>query len=103
METVKTYTGIAGGTPERLSNIIEQLLDASKNYFNAGTPENFDTLASLVAGIENEPDLLEVARVFHEFLILAELAERQHRIRRWRAYRRGNLTLFYNAIVCRVY
>lgn len=33
--------------------------------------------------------------MFSELLNLGELAERQHRVRRWRAYRRGESTLFF--------
>ncbi|KAJ3055215.1 hypothetical protein HK097_011216 [Rhizophlyctis rosea] len=71
MNIIKEHAGIAGGTPERLASIIEELLDASREYFQKPTEQSFDTLVGLVRQLSAPNDMLEVARVFHEFLTLA--------------------------------
>ena len=71
MNIIKEHAGIAGGTPERLASIIEELLDASREYFHKPTEQSFDTLVGLVRQLSAPNDMLEVARVFHEFLTLA--------------------------------
>ena len=87
-----------------LALIVDSLLDLANKYVNRPSDETFQNLKDAVmnlcptkedANVEKCSDLLTVARVFHEFLILAEVCERQHRIRRWRAYRRGESELFF--------
>ncbi|KAJ3092108.1 hypothetical protein HK102_010674 [Quaeritorhiza haematococci] len=95
MDTVKSHAGIADGTPARLSHIIEGILAASRLYSARRDDESFENLVKIVRQLSSSADFLEVGRVFHEFLTLAELAERQHRIRRWRAYRRGESGLHF--------
>ncbi len=86
-----------------VSTTIDRLLSLAQTYADQPTDDNFAELRDGIetvcptekSGIENYSALLTVCRVFHEFLTLAEVAERQHRIRRWRAYRRGESELFF--------
>ncbi len=80
------------------------MLALAKNYAEDPNDNSFSKLAVEIRALcpkesnaepEKYRDLLNVARVFHEFLILSEVAERQHRVRRWRAYRRGESGLFF--------
>ncbi|KAJ3398258.1 hypothetical protein HDV05_002636, partial [Chytridiales sp. JEL 0842] len=103
MQTIKEHPGIADGTPDRLAAIIERLLEASKLYHACRmhntdkeiTDAAFATLTNLIRQLESPTDLFETSRGFNEFLALAELAEREHRIRRWRGYRRGESGLLF--------
>ncbi|KAJ1570096.1 hypothetical protein HK096_001732 [Nowakowskiella sp. JEL0078] len=95
-DVIRYHPGVAGGVPGHLAEIASEILEASLKYNTDHTDESFQTLAELIREKLNEPrDYLEVARSFHEILILAEIAERQHRIRRWRGYRRGENQLSY--------
>jgi phosphoenolpyruvate carboxylase len=82
-----------------MSEKIDTLLDLAKKYAEHPDATTFGALAQEIQAIKDAGNgcaqLLAVSRVFHEFLTLAELAERQHRIRRWRAYRRGESGLFF--------
>ncbi|KAI9199578.1 phosphoenolpyruvate carboxylase [Polychytrium aggregatum] len=95
VDTIKEHSGIAGGHPERLISIIEGVLAASHLYFDAPSDESFEKLVTLIQQVVTPTEYLEVTRVFHEFLTLAEVAERQHRVRRWRGYRRGENDLHF--------
>lgn len=81
-QTIKDYAGIAGGCPKKLETTIETLLTTSKMYFEDDCLANFNNCVQQITKL-SESELLEVARVFLEFLILAEVSERQHRVRRW--------------------
>ncbi|KAJ3186021.1 hypothetical protein HDU85_000935 [Gaertneriomyces sp. JEL0708] len=94
-DTIKEHAGVAGGVPERLAPMVNQVLGASRQYFLQPNDQTFQNLVTLVQNISQASDYLEVARVFQEFLTLAEIAERQHRVRRWRGYRRGESGLSY--------
>ncbi|KAJ3263329.1 hypothetical protein HK104_006667, partial [Borealophlyctis nickersoniae] len=92
---IKEHAGVAGGTPAKLASTIESILTKSREYFTHPSEDTFNQLVTLVRGVEGKRELVEVARVFHEFLTLADIAERQHRVRRWRGYRRGESSLFF--------
>ncbi|KAJ3124037.1 hypothetical protein HK098_001413 [Nowakowskiella sp. JEL0407] len=93
-DVIRYHPGVAGGSPEKLASIASEILQASQTYTHEKTDESFAKLGEIVREKLKEPlDYLEVARSFHEYLILAEIAERQHRIRRWRGYRRGENSL----------
>jgi phosphoenolpyruvate carboxylase len=96
-ETIKEHAGIAGGTPSRLrdskggvlnkrtgalTRIIDVMLDACRNYMATGSEQDFDKITATIQQLASSSDFLETARVFCAFLSLAELAEKQHRIRR---------------------
>ncbi|KAI9206838.1 phosphoenolpyruvate carboxylase [Polychytrium aggregatum] len=89
VDTIREHSGIAGGHPERLTSLIEGLLTASRLYLYHPSDESFESLVTLIQQVVTPAEYLEVARVFHEFLILADISDRQHRVRRWRGYRRG--------------
>ncbi|KAI9103302.1 phosphoenolpyruvate carboxylase [Phlyctochytrium arcticum] len=95
MQIIREHAGVGGGVPEQLANLIDELLTSSQNYFKCHTDETFQDLVTRIRSIQQSSDLVEVARAFHEFLILADIAERQHRVRRWRGYRRGKSSLSY--------
>ena len=60
----------------------------SKVYKEDPTQANFDSLVKAAEGMSNA-DCLLAARVFLELLQLSNLAEKHHRLRRWREYRQG--------------
>ncbi|KAJ3023929.1 hypothetical protein HKX48_009137 [Thoreauomyces humboldtii] len=95
LTTIQDHPGVAGGAPDVLASVVDRILTASRNYFTNPSDETFGIMASLVKEVENPSIHLEIARVFHEFLTLAEIAERQHRVRRWRGYRRGESSISY--------
>jgi phosphoenolpyruvate carboxylase len=86
---------------ERLHSDIELLMRLSKSYSDNPTQDIFDKLTVEVNRVfaslkQNQTkDILFLSRVFHESLTLVEVAERQHRIRRWRAYRRGQSSVVF--------
>ncbi|KAJ3167441.1 hypothetical protein HDU88_002363 [Geranomyces variabilis] len=95
LKTIEDHSGVAGSAPHILAEVVDKVLTASRNYFNEQSDETFQALVDLIKGVEDPALHLEIARVFHEFLTLAEIAERQHRVRRWRGYRRGESSLSY--------
>ncbi|KAI8825738.1 phosphoenolpyruvate carboxylase [Fimicolochytrium jonesii] len=95
LSTIRDHSGVAGGVPDHLAAIVDELLLASRDYGESPSEQTFQTMVSIVKRIETPSVHLEIARVFHEFLTLADIAERQHRVRRWRGYRRGESSLSY--------
>jgi sensor histidine kinase YesM len=98
MDTIRGHSGVAGGTPgflcesclfmlidgiDRLRVIIESILDLSQRYYTTQADSDFALLGEEIAKLQSSSDYLETARVFHEYLSLAELSEKQHRIRRY--------------------
>ncbi|KAI9006777.1 phosphoenolpyruvate carboxylase [Hyaloraphidium curvatum] len=97
MQIVKTAAEAEKGNEgtQQLISTLESFLSRARAYHANQTKENFDALTELAAQITTSASYLELARVFSELLTLGELAERQHRVRRWRAYRRGESSLFF--------
>ncbi|KAI8914076.1 phosphoenolpyruvate carboxylase [Powellomyces hirtus] len=95
LKTIEDHSGVAGGAPDILAHVVDTVLTASRNYFTNPSDETFQSLVTLIKEVQSPKMHLEIARVFHEFLTLAEIAERQHRVRRWRGYRRGESSLSY--------
>ena len=61
---------------------MQELLLRSREYYRMHTPESLQALLDSAKKLKTEQEQLEVARVFYEFLNLANLAEKHHRIRR---------------------
>lgn len=77
---------------DAMSDPVKQYQKLTKTYTKERTPENFQALVQHVEGMSNE-DCLMASRVFLNLLQLSNLAEKHHRIRRWRAYRQGSGTI----------
>jgi hypothetical protein len=77
-----TVTAFSIKSQDGLSDKVQQLLDASKLYHQDPTDQHFSNLVQLVEKVSDSGQSLKVARVFQELLAFAELAERQHRVRR---------------------
>lgn len=78
------------------STRLNAMYQLSAKYRAEPTSANFEKLTMMVKGLtENPKDTLTLARAFHEFLSLANLAESQHRLRRRRLYRMGLGRLHY--------
>ena len=78
-ETLKSQVG------EEVFETVEEIRALAKAG-RAGSDEDFERLARLLAGME-VGDALPVARAFSHFLTLANIAEQHHRVRRRRDYR----------------
>ncbi|KXS16941.1 Phosphoenolpyruvate/pyruvate domain-containing protein [Gonapodya prolifera JEL478] len=99
MQIVKEHELEKGPESERTVTLIEAFLAASRNYHATGSDEDFKTLTKIARQVHEPTDFLEIGRTFSELLTLGEIAERQHRIRRWRAYRRGESTLHFKQTI----
>jgi uncharacterized protein YaaR (DUF327 family) len=77
-----TVTAHSTKSKDGISDKVQQLLDASKLYYQDPTDHHFSNLVHLVEKVSESGQSLKVARVFQELLAFAELAERQHRVRR---------------------
>jgi len=64
---------------------VQELLLRSREYYRTHTSESLQALLDSAKKLKTEQEQLEVARVFYEFLNLANLAEKHHRIRRYAA------------------
>ncbi|KAJ8906194.1 hypothetical protein NDN08_002689 [Rhodosorus marinus] len=73
---------------------IDQINSASKIYDLSKEDQAFDKMAALVSKLSDE-ELLTVAGAFSMTCNLANIAENVHRIRRRRAYERGESSLGY--------
>eukprot|EP00667_Euglena_gracilis_P001598 EG_transcript_1597 len=60
----------------------------TKAFAKTKSPEDFQALVQHAESLTNE-EALVTARLFLELIHLSNLAEKHHRLRRWRAYRRG--------------
>jgi hypothetical protein len=72
--------------PARVAATVQELLLRSRAYYRAHTEEALQALVDAVHKVASPRDQLEVARVFNEFLNLANLAEKHHRIRRYASH-----------------
>ena len=61
---------------------MQELLISSREYYRTRSAEALTALVKVAQEISSSRDQLEVVRVFNEFLNLANLAEKHHRIRR---------------------
>ncbi|KAI3656514.1 hypothetical protein MP638_004812 [Amoeboaphelidium occidentale] len=95
MEAVKKHSGIANGSPEQLTEKLSKVLGACKAYSDDQTEQNFQRLVNCVSEISEPWMFVECSRALQEILNLSELAEKQHRIRRWRGYLRHESDLFF--------
>ncbi|TPX68375.1 phosphoenolpyruvate carboxylase [Spizellomyces sp. 'palustris'] len=95
LHIIKEHAGIAGGAPDKLAAKVDELLHASRQYFTNPSDGTFAELLAHIRDVKHPSDYLEIARAFQEFLTLADIAERQHRVRRWRGYRSGKSSLSY--------
>ena len=62
---------------------MQDLLLRSREYYRGHSEEALQALIDAAQKVATARDQLEVARVFNEFLNLANLAEKHHRIRRY--------------------
>jgi len=95
MTTIREHEGLGRGCKARLADRIEDLVSATHAYHVSGAENDFQKLLAIVKKFSSVEDFLEVARAFEEFLSLAELSEKQHRVRRWRGYYRGESDLVF--------
>eukprot|EP00124_Ichthyophonus_hoferi_P005071 Ihof_evm3s658 gene=Ihof_evmTU3s658 len=72
---------------------IEEIMTLMKTFFKTREGSLFVELKAKLDALTLPHDMLTVARLFQELLNLANLAEKQHRNRRWRSYRRGETNL----------
>ncbi|KAJ3316209.1 hypothetical protein HDU93_004558 [Gonapodya sp. JEL0774] len=99
IQIVKEHEIEKGPDSERTVTLIEAFLAASRNYQATNSDEEFKTMTKIARQVRDPMDFLEIGRTFSELLTLGEIAERQHRIRRWRAYRRGESTLHFKQTI----
>jgi len=97
MNIVKHETESSHGAEhaEKLVCLLEACLIAGRLYHQNPSDESFERLVQLVRQVETPTEFIEMGRVFSELLGLGEIAERNHRVRRWRAYRLGESNLHY--------
>ncbi|KAL7750812.1 hypothetical protein RI367_003769 [Sorochytrium milnesiophthora] len=73
----------------KLTSTVNALVDAAHTYSASRSEQDFQQLVTLTRQLQSPASYRECARIFHEYLTLSELAEKQVRINRWRSYRRG--------------
>ncbi|KAJ1503555.1 hypothetical protein HMI55_002412, partial [Coelomomyces lativittatus] len=73
-ETLKFHGG-------KMMKVIPQLTNACYKYHSNPNQTNLDTLLKETENLQSPEEILTVARVFHEYLILIEAAEKQQRVR----------------------
>ncbi|KAA8500006.1 Phosphoenolpyruvate carboxylase [Porphyridium purpureum] len=86
---------VAGYVGESVFEILEKIRKLTKIYDLNTDATTFQQLVDLVFGLSNE-ELLTIASHFSHIANLANIAENVHRIRRWRAYNRGESSLFFH-------
>mmetsp|Transcript_12156 Transcript_12156/g.21970 ORF Transcript_12156/g.21970 Transcript_12156/m.21970 type:complete len:892 (-) Transcript_12156:1-2676(-) len=74
---------------------LEQVRKLTKIYDLSGEEDKFDAIVALISRLSND-QLLSIASHFSHIANLANIAENVHRIRRWRAYNRGESSLFFH-------
>jgi len=86
---------VANYVSESVFEILEKIRKLTKQYDLNPTEASFEALSSVIFGLSNT-ELVTIASHFSHITNLANIAESVHRIRRWRAYSRGESSLFFH-------
>jgi len=90
LEIIGDHASFEGDVdPAKLAVCVKSIVSKSREYTRTHSEASLKDLSDEIKKMSNVTMIRDVARVFNEFLRLSTLAEKQHRIRRWNAYRRG--------------